>query len=115
MRRPLTSVSIILFSAAIFSLTSCGGKSGNPDSTATSSSGLMGAGSTFINPIMTHWAAEYPKDGGVPVNYQSVGSGAGINNLIDHTVDFAGSDAAMNPDEQARAKAPVVHVPAVIG
>jgi phosphate transport system substrate-binding protein len=99
----------------LVTLASCGGgKSNNPDSTATSG-GLMGAGSTFINPIMTHWAAEYPKDGGVPVNYQSVGSGAGINNLIDHTVDFAGSDAPMNADEQARAKAPVVHVPAVIG
>jgi phosphate transport system substrate-binding protein len=100
--------------AVSFFVASCGGgKSDNPDSTTAAS--LMGAGSTFINPIMTHWAAGYPKDGGVPVNYQSVGSGAGINNLIDHTVDFAGSDAPMNADEQARAKAPVVHVPAVIG
>lgn len=99
-----------------FAAVGCGGgKSNNPDSTATASNGLTGAGSTFINPIMTHWAAEYPKDGGMAVNYQSVGSGAGINNLIDHTVDFAGSDAPMNQDEQARAKAPVVHIPAVIG
>ncbi len=91
------------------------GKSNNPDSTAAASAGLTGAGSTFINPIMTHWASEYPKDGGISINYQSVGSGAGINNLIDHTVDFAGSDAPMNADELARAKAPVIHVPAVIG
>jgi phosphate transport system substrate-binding protein len=99
-------------------LSSCGGEKSNaPDSTATASrsNGLTGAGSTFVNPIMTHWAAEYPKDGGVPVNYQSVGSGAGINNLIDHTVDFAGSDAPMNPGELDRAKGPVIHVPAVIG
>ncbi len=98
-------------------LASCGGgnKSGNTDSTATSSNGLTGAGSTFINPIMTNWASEYQKETGTAVNYQAVGSGAGINNLIDHTVDFAGSDAPMNQGELDRAKAPVVHVPAVIG
>ncbi|HEX5315469.1 MAG TPA: phosphate ABC transporter substrate-binding protein PstS [Candidatus Kapabacteria bacterium] len=86
------------------------------DSTAASnSSGLTGAGSTFVNPIMTHWAPEYQKAASTTVNYQSVGSGAGINNLIDHTVDFGASDAPMNPGELARAKDPVVHVPDVIG
>ncbi|MDP4199231.1 MAG: phosphate ABC transporter substrate-binding protein PstS [Bacteroidota bacterium] len=110
------TIAIAAVSLASGLLTSCGGgKSNNPDSTATATTGLTGAGSTFINPIMTHWAEEYPKDGGVSINYQSVGSGAGINNLIDHTVDFAGSDAPMNADELARAKAPVIHVPAVIG
>ena len=105
-----------LLSLSLLALASCtGGKSNNPDSTATASSTLTGAGSTFINPIMTHWASEYPKDGGMAVNYQSVGSGAGINNLIDHTVDFAGSDAPMNQAELDRAKAPVIHIPAVIG
>jgi phosphate transport system substrate-binding protein len=76
---------------------------------------LTGAGSTFINPIMTKWVAEYKKATGISVNYQSVGSGAGINNLIDGTVDFAGSDAPMNADEQGRAKGPVIHLPYVIG
>jgi phosphate transport system substrate-binding protein len=76
---------------------------------------LTGAGSTFINPIMTNWIAEYQKATGISVNYQSVGSGAGINNLIDHTVDFAGSDAPMNQGELDRAKADVIHIPAVIG
>ncbi len=106
-----------LCALAMLSLASCGGQSGKngaADSTSTSA-GLTGAGSTFINPIMTHWVQEYQKDGGENVNYQSVGSGAGINNLIDKTVDFAGSDAPMNQSELDRAKAPVVHVPAVIG
>ena len=76
---------------------------------------LTGAGSTFINPIMTKWIDEYKKETGVSLNYQSVGSGAGINNLIDGTIDFAGSDAPMNSDEQGRAKGPVIHLPAVIG
>ncbi len=117
-RLSLFSLALLAALASSTMLMSCGGnKSGGAaDSTATSAaSGLTGAGSTFINPIMTHWAAEYQTQDSVAVNYQSVGSGAGINNLIDHTVDFAGSDAPMNPDELARAKAPVIHVPAVIG
>jgi len=104
--------------AAGLLLSSCG-KSGSPgtgDSTKTASSNdLTGAGSTFIAPIMTNWIDAYKKETGVSINYQAVGSGAGINNLIDHTVDFAGSDAPMNADELGRAKAPVVHLPAVIG
>ncbi len=76
---------------------------------------MTGAGSTFINPIMTKWVYDYQKKAGVNVNYQSVGSGAGINNLIDGTIDFAGSDAPMNSDELGRAKGPVIHLPAVVG
>jgi phosphate transport system substrate-binding protein len=121
MQKRLSLFSLTLLAAFVASssmLASCGGgKSGSAaDSTAAANSNtLTGAGSTFINPIMTNWASEYQKSYSVSVNYQSVGSGAGINNLIDHTVDFAGSDAPMNPDELARAKAPVIHVPAVIG
>jgi phosphate transport system substrate-binding protein len=110
---------IIASLLAIVLIVGCGKKSDNApgaDSTKTAASNtLTGAGSTFIEPIMTHWVAEYAKTGGTSVNYQGVGSGAGINNLIDHTVDFAGSDAPMNQSELDRAKAPVVHIPAVIG
>lgn len=104
----------LAFAALALIAVGCGGNKNNTENPAAQ--GLTGAGSTFINPIMTHWVQEYQKTPeGVPVNYQSVGSGAGINNLIDHTVDFAGSDAPMNQADMDRAKAPVVHVPAVIG
>lgn len=103
----------LAFSALALLAVGCGGNKNNTENPVAS--GLTGAGSTFINPIMTHWVQSYQQQGGVPVNYQSVGSGAGINNLIDHTVDFAGSDAPMNQADLDRAKAPVVHVPAVIG
>jgi phosphate transport system substrate-binding protein len=75
---------------------------------------LTGAGSTFVNPIMGRWIADYSKSGAT-INYQPVGSGAGINNLINHTVDFAGSDVPMNATELANAKAPVIHIPDVVG
>ncbi len=114
-----------LFGCALLAGTLFAGCSKKTETTATDSTAataapasvtsLTGAGSTFVDPIMTHWAPEYQSASGVTINYQAVGSGAGISNLIDHTVDFAGSDAPMNPDELARAKDPVVHVPDVIG
>jgi len=108
---------ILLSLAAACMISSCSktASSGATDSTAVSSTSLTGAGSTFIAPIMTNWIDSYKKETGVSINYQAVGSGAGISNLIDHTVDFAGSDAPMNADELARAKATVLHLPAVIG
>lgn len=76
---------------------------------------LTGAGSTFVNPIMTHWIPAFQKQTGITVNYQPIGSGGGISALISHTVDFAGSDVPMNPQEVAEAKAPVIHLPDVVG
>lgn len=76
---------------------------------------LTGAGSTFINPVMTHWTAEFGRLYHTGINYQPIGSGGGINALINRTVDFAGSDAPMNAQELAEAKDQVVHLPVVIG
>lgn len=76
---------------------------------------LTGAGSTFVNPIMTNWIPAFQKATGISVNYQAIGSGGGISALISHTVDFAGSDVPMNPQEVAEAKAPVIHLPDVVG
>jgi phosphate transport system substrate-binding protein len=109
---------ILLLLLGALTVSSCGKKSesGPSDSTkAASTADLTGAGSTFINPIMTNWIDAYKKETGISINYQPVGSGAGITNLIDHTVDFAGSDAPMNQGELDRAKGAVLHLPAVIG
>src|SRR4051812_30098972 len=65
---------------------------------------LTGAGSSFINPIMTQWVATYKQATGISINYQPIGSGGGINALINKTVNFAGSDAPMNAQEMAGAK-----------
>ncbi|MFJ5879804.1 phosphate ABC transporter substrate-binding protein PstS [Kitasatospora cineracea] len=76
---------------------------------------LSGAGSTFVTPIMTAWARKYAQEAGVQVDYQSVGSGAGVQQTIAKTVDFGASDTPMKDDELARAKDPVLHVPLVLG
>src|SRR5579863_811284 len=61
---------------------------------------LIGAGSTFINPIMTHWIADFQSShAGVQINYQSIGSGGGIQQLKEGLVDFGASDAALDDDK----------------
>jgi phosphate transport system substrate-binding protein len=78
---------------------------------------LIGAGSTFANPLYTRWASDYKSGvaGGVEINYQSVGSGAGIQQLIARTVDFGASDAPMTSTEENKAGAPIQHIPTAMG
>jgi phosphate transport system substrate-binding protein len=60
---------------------------------------LTGAGSTFVFPILAKWSADYSAQNGTRVNYQSIGSGGGITQIKNATVDFGASDAPMKPDE----------------
>ncbi|HEY3332265.1 MAG TPA: phosphate ABC transporter substrate-binding protein PstS [Capsulimonadaceae bacterium] len=76
---------------------------------------ITGAGATFPAPIIQKWIGAYKASTGVEVNYQPIGSGGGINALISHTVDFAGSDIPMNANEKGQAGAPVVNIPDIIG
>ena len=82
---------------------------------AAHAQGIVGAGATFVGPIMSKWVAAYKAATGVDVNYQAVGSGAGINGLISHNVDFAASDIPMNAGEKAQAGAATVNIPDIIG
>lgn len=76
---------------------------------------LTGAGATFPYPIYSKWFADYAAKTGVKINYQSIGSGGGIRQLTEGTVDFGASDAPMSDDEQSKLKTPVLHVPTVLG
>lgn len=77
---------------------------------------INGAGSTFAEPVYTKWFSEYLKtDKSTQFNYQGIGSGAGIKQLIAGTVDFAGTDVPMNAEETAQSKSPVLHVPIAMG
>jgi phosphate transport system substrate-binding protein len=83
---------------------------------ASSSTMLNGAGSTFIYPVMSRWASDYQHvDPQTKVNYQSIGSGGGIRQLISHTVQFGATDGPMTDDQLREAKSPVIHVPLVMG
>src|SRR6059058_6315831 len=72
---------------------------------------LTGAGATFPNPIYTKWFDAYNKKSGVQINYQSIGSGGGIRQFTEGTVDFGASDAPMSDAEIAKLKAPALHIP----
>jgi phosphate transport system substrate-binding protein len=74
---------------------------------------LTGAGATFPAPLYAKWAADYAKATGVKVNYQSVGSGAGLRQIEAKTVDFGASDMPLR-DEELKAKG-LVQFPTVIG
>ena len=69
---------------------------------AAAQTSLTGAGATFPNPIYTKWFDAYSKKTGVQINYQSIGSGGGIRQFTEGTVDFGASDGPMN-DEQMQA------------
>jgi phosphate transport system substrate-binding protein len=76
---------------------------------------LTGAGATFPNPIYTKWFDAYRKKTGVRVNYQSIGSGGGIRQFTEGTVDFGATDGPMNETQIAAVNANVLHVPTVLG
>jgi phosphate transport system substrate-binding protein len=110
-----------LLVAAAFSLLACGGDSARNGDTAAAarSSGsvdLTGAGATFPYPIYSKWFSDYAAQKGVRINYASIGSGGGVRQLSDQTIDFGATDGPMSDAELARAKGgPILHVPTVLG
>ncbi|HEY4113074.1 MAG TPA: phosphate ABC transporter substrate-binding protein PstS [Rhizomicrobium sp.] len=85
---------------------------------------LTGAGSTAIYPVLSIWAQKYHDSMGVAVNYQSIGSGGGIKQIEEKTVDFGASDKPLGHDEIVKNKlvqfpavmisiVPVVHLPGI--
>ncbi|MEP6857408.1 MAG: phosphate ABC transporter substrate-binding protein PstS [Gemmatimonadales bacterium] len=115
--RALKFAALMLFAVA------CAKESANQSttssSTATSSGGsvdLTGAGATFPYPLYSKWFSDYANLTGVRINYQSIGSGGGIRQLSEGTVDFGATDSPMSDDELAKAKGgAILHIPTVLG
>jgi len=111
-----------LTALAIVTIAACGGgepKSGDSAAAnaATSSSvDLNGAGATFPYPIYSKWFSDYATAKGIKINYQSIGSGGGIKQLSEQTVDFGATDGPMSDEELKNAKGGMVlHFPTVLG
>lgn len=107
-----------LFAAVLLMSCNGGGNTGSSSTDSTSSSGdntLLGAGSSFVNPLFSKMFSEYNKTTGLKVNYQSIGSGGGILQLTNKTVDFGDSDAPLNDEQTQKIGAPVLHVPMCSG
>jgi phosphate transport system substrate-binding protein len=77
---------------------------------------LQGAGATFPNPLYQKWLSEYGKlHSNVRIDYQSIGSGGGIKQLKEQTVDFGASDAPMKDEDLKSAPGEILHIPTVLG
>jgi len=77
---------------------------------------LQGAGATFPNPLYQKWLSEYGRlHPNVRIDYQSIGSGGGIKQIKEQTVDFGASDAPMKDEDLKAAPGEILHVPTVLG
>ncbi len=77
---------------------------------------LTGAGATFPYPIYNKWFSDYAAKTKVEINYQSIGSGGGIKQIQEQTVDFGATDGPMSESEMSKAKGgPIMHFPTVLG
>ena len=77
---------------------------------------LQGAGATFPNPLYQKWLSEYTKlHPDIRMDYQSIGSGGGIKQIKEGTVDFGATDSPMSDDDLKSAKAEILHIPTVLG
>ena len=106
---------MMLAIAAAALLAGCGTKSGDNSAQVAGSGAqqVTGAGSTFVYPVMSAWAADYQKQSGTSVNYQSIGSGGGIAQIKAGTVDFGATDQPLDPEELAVSG--LAQFPVVIG
>jgi phosphate transport system substrate-binding protein len=115
----MTSIHNVLFaSAATLMLAACGGGDA-PDARQGGATGgtvtLVGAGATFPFPVYGRWFHEYQREHPVRVNYQSIGSGGGIRQFIEGTVDFGATDAPIGDEDAGRAPNGTLSLPTVIG
>ncbi|MHB8636823.1 MAG: phosphate ABC transporter substrate-binding protein PstS [Fimbriimonadaceae bacterium] len=121
--KPHQTVRFVLVAAAlstiVFSLLGCNGGGSGGSSTGSTSGGsisLTGAGSSFVNPAMSKWTYSYGQaHPDVTVNYQSVGSGAGIAQYQAGNVDFGATDAPLTDSDLASMPKPTVQFPVVSG
>ncbi len=107
----------VIISGGAMMTTSCNGSGGSKaDSTASGEdNSIMGAGSSFDNPLFSKMFSEYNKSNGLKINYQSIGSGGGIKGLTDKTVDFGASDAPLSDDQAKAMTGPAIHIPVTAG
>ena len=113
-RVPRTSLTLLLVFSLLFAF-GC-----SPGGTNSGSAGgpirLQGAGATFPMPIYQKWISEYGKlNPNVRMDYQSIGSGGGIKQIKEQTVDFGASDAPMSDADLKSAPGEILHIPTVLG
>jgi phosphate transport system substrate-binding protein len=111
-------VSLLLLASIVLAGCSSTAATPTPAPIPTVAVSLNGAGATFPNPLYTKWFDEYYKLTGVKINYQAIGSGGGIQQITEGTVDFGASDGIMTAEQQTKAESlhgPILHIPMTSG
>lgn len=104
-------VTLLIISVSLFAF-GCSPNSGGGGGVVR----LQGAGATFPNPLYQKWLSEYGKlSPSVRLDYQSIGSGGGIKQIQEQTVDFGASDSPMKDDDLKKAPGELLHIPTVLG
>src|SRR5262245_61080855 len=102
--------------AVAVAVAACGSTGDQSQQPAQETLQINGAGATFPSPIYTKWFDEYRKlHPNVQINYQPVGSGAGIRQLVNKTVFFGATDGPMTDEQLKEAPAAILHLPTVLG
>ncbi len=105
-----------LVSSLVLTLSACGGAGATGGSESGDAVKLQGAGASFPAPLYNRWFKSYSAaHQNVLVDYQSVGSGSGVKSVLDRTVDFGASDAAMKPEDMAKVPGGVQLFPMTAG
>lgn len=116
LKKIYTVLFVLLFTVA---LGACAGAPDNSDGQKPGQSGnigLQGAGATFPFPLYSKWTSEYNKiNPNIKIDYQSIGSGGGIKQITEQTVDFGASDAPMTDEQLKALKKPLFHIPTTLG
>ncbi|HEV8157719.1 MAG TPA: substrate-binding domain-containing protein, partial [Pyrinomonadaceae bacterium] len=77
---------------------------------------IQGAGSSFINPLMQKWVSEYGKiNPNIRIDYQSIGSGGGVKQAKERTIQFGATDVAMSGEDLESADGEIIHIPVILG
>src|SRR3989442_1200445 len=112
-------LALFVVSATALSLMACSGKTSDSSRAPAKTRQRLqinGAGATFPYPIYSKWFSEYNKlHPEIQFNYQSIGSGGGIRQVLASTVDFGASDGPMSDEQLAQAKTKILHIPTVLG
>ena len=108
----MKTTAFLLAAAALFT-GACSSQGGNGTTGGSGSSQITGAGSTFVYPVLSAWAADYRNQSGTSVNYQSIGSGGGISQVEAGTVDFGATDQPLKSDELAKNN--LAQFPVIVG
>lgn len=118
-RRFIRLSMIIVLSGIVSLISACNGSGNSGNNTSASSekddNTLLGAGSTFVYPLFSKLFYVYNQQTGLKINYQSIGSGGGILQLKNKTVDFGDSDAPLTDEQTKNMGADVLHIPMCSG